>query len=287
MPPEEAISEDDALPANIALAGHYRSYRQAFEEAVVILAMNLPYWHVHKSERHELYVESACLPQVIQELQAYREEQAHWNPQAAAHGLIDYPLSFYLPYLGSLLLIISFILQHAYAPTFGAAGRMDAVGFLGRHEWWRPATALFLHGDVDHLLGNLVFGLWYGVLVNRGYGKWLGWCLILGSGALGNALVSLYHFPQDHFSIGAYTAVFGALGLLVAEGFAQRWHQGFATQLGQLFIPIIAGGILLSWTGGFGNPGVDALAHVAGFLCGILLGVSHWFLKRKEDVDSM
>ncbi|MDF1786016.1 MAG: rhomboid family intramembrane serine protease [Verrucomicrobiales bacterium] len=279
---DEADSAPTHPPANTALAARYGSAREAFDHALVILAMNLPYWHVHQSGSHELYVEEERLGQVADELRAYRQEQASWRPVDPDAGVADYPASFYVPYVATLILTLSFILQNAYAPYYATIGRMDTLGFLSRNEWWRPLTALFLHADVPHVLGNIVFGLWYGTLVNRTYGTLLGWSLMLASGILGNTLVALHRFPASHFSIGASTAVFGALGLLVAEGFAHRWRQRFSMQVGQLLIPMVAGGLLLGWTGGFHDPQIDGLAHVGGFLSGFMLGLAASFLPRQE-----
>lgn len=279
---EEAVSEPSYPPANTALVARFRTYHEAIEHALVILAMNLPYWHVDRSDCHEIYVEEARLGRVADELRAYKDEQAFWRPVDLDAGVANYPPSFYVPYVATVALALSFILQNAYAPGYSAAGRMDTIGLLSRQEWWRPITALFLHADLPHVLGNIAFGLWYGTLVNRSYDTWLGWSLVIASGILGNTLVALHHFPESHFSIGASTAVFGALGLLVAEGFAQRWRQRFSMQLGQLLIPMVAGGIILGWTGGFQDPQVDGLAHVAGFFSGIMLGLAAYFLRRKE-----
>ncbi len=265
--------DEDLLPSNIALAARCASYHEARDHGLVILAMNLPYWHIENAGRHDLYVETDRLPSVAHELHAFREEQATWKPHQADQGVQDHPASFYVPYVATLLLIGSFILQNAYAPGYTEAGSMDAVGLFTRGEWWRPLTALFLHGDISHLMGNLIFGLWYGTLVNRGLGTVTGWGLILLSGVLGNTVVGAIHFPDPHLSLGASTAVFGALGLLVAEGLVHRWHQRLAARLGPILVPLAAGGVLLGLTGGFDDPQTDSLAHAFGFLTGILLGL--------------
>ncbi len=261
--------------ANIVLAGRYSNYSAAMEHGLVILSMNLPYWHVlsEEDQQHELYVEPDILPSVTGELEAYSQEQREWPPERPAE-MEEKPASFYVPYALTLALIGSFVLQNAYAPRYQELGRMDAVALVREAEWWRPLSALFLHGDGRHLLSNLVIGIWYGRMVNHAYGTLVGWLLILATGILGNTAVALWHYPNEHLSIGASTAVFGALGLLVAHGMVYHWRQGVAG-LGQAFVPLIAGGVLLGWTGGFDVPEVDGLAHGAGFLTGILLGCLH------------
>lgn len=286
MTSQLAAPDEEILPANLALAARCPSYGEALDNGLVILAMNLPYWHVRQSGQHELYVESEYLERVEDELEAFAREQAEWRPPRFDQGVQDRPASFYVPYAACLVLTGSFILQNAYAPGYAQMGRMDAIGLFERGEWWRPLTALFLHGDAIHLLGNLVFGLWYGILVNRGFGTLLGWSLILLSGVLGNILTGATRFPEPHLSLGASTAVFGALGLLVGEGLVHRWRQRAAFKLGPILVPFVAGGILLGWTGGFDNAQTDGLAHASGFLSGIVLGLlAGLHLAQKESLN--
>jgi hypothetical protein len=91
------------------------------------------------------------------------------------------------------------------------------------------------------------------------------------AGLLGNLLNAWAH-PLPHRSIGASTAVFAALGLLVGAEFLRR----SAGPRGQLrrYAPPILGLFLLGWlgTGGESGPGrVDVLAHALGFLAGLAL----------------
>jgi membrane associated rhomboid family serine protease len=95
-----------------------------------------------------------------------------------------------------------------------ARGRMDG-GLMLDGEWWRPLTALSLHADAGHLLGNAAFGSFFGYTVARYLGNGFGWLAIVASGALGNLINGLVS-GADHRSIGASTAVFAALGLLSA-----------------------------------------------------------------------
>ena len=71
--------------------------------------------------------------------------------------------------------------------------------------------------------------------------------------------------------MGASTAVFTALGLLVAYSWRLRllMPQGWASRLA----PLVAGAVLLGWFGTAGE-GTDIVAHVLGFAFGCLLGVA-------------
>ena len=143
-------------------------------------------------------------------------------------------------------------------------------------EWWRTLTALFLHADIVHLLGNLALGaLLIGLLAaETGLGTAI--LMTLVGGALGNATNALIG-ASTHASIGASTAVFATLGALVGGRFRID-REGL--QRGRAWIPLIAGLALLGWMGGpserMGSNGAavrtDVPAHVLGLLWGLALG---------------
>lgn len=149
-----------------------------------------------------------------------------------------------------------------------SAGDMNGA-VATTHEWWRIVTSLTLHADVDHLLGNLAFGMFLGHLVSRAVGGGVAWASILIAGMMGNVLDALW-MPEQQHSIGASTAVFAALGILSAHAWMietapnLRW----AKRLG----PLIAGVILLGFLG-TGGEHTNVVAHVTGFISGALLGV--------------
>jgi rhomboid protease GluP len=134
--------------------------------------------------------------------------------------------------------------------------------------WWRTVTALTLHVDHGHLLGNLVAGVVFGLLVAQLLGSGLAWLAILLAGALGNAVNAALQAP-DHTAVGAPTAVFGALG--VVSGYTRQrrtipWRGGL-----RRWAPLSAGILLLVYPG-FGGERTDVGAHVAGFAVGAVLG---------------
>lgn len=147
------------------------------------------------------------------------------------------------------------------------SGRADA-GAIVSGQWWRTLTALTLHADLVHLLGNLVFGSCFGYYVGRYLGAGFGWLLILLGGVLGNAVNAFVQAPL-HLSVGASTAVFAALGILTAW----RWRRGFEphTPWRIRFAPLYAGIALLAFTGTAGES-TDLGAHLFGFVAGLGLG---------------
>jgi rhomboid protease GluP len=157
------------------------------------------------------------------------------------------------------------------------AGRAD-VQLIRAGEWWRAVTALTLHADGGHLLNNLVFGALFGVLLGAELGMGWAWASILLAGAAGNGINAWLH-PPGHTFIGASTAVFSALGLLVSL----QWKRYDPLRQHRLrrWAPPVIGAILLGYLGTSGAR-TDVLAHVAGIVTGGLLGAAYNLLPRLE-----
>ena len=160
----------------------------------------------------------------------------------------------------------------AFDEDWLAAGSLDArVG--GEGEWWRAVTALTLHLDQAHLLGNLLFGAVFGTLAGGAFGPGIAWSSILAAGALADYLDMLISPPQ-HRAAGASTAVFAALGLL--SGFSWRLRLSVREQFRYRWAPLFGGLFLLTMLGA-GAERVDVLGHALGFATGTLLG---WIYAR-------
>jgi rhomboid protease GluP len=168
-------------------------------------------------------------------------------------------------------LVLIVVAYCAGARVFGAdwlaQGSLDARRG-GALEWWRAITALTLHLDQAHLLGNLLFGVAIGVLAGRLLGPGLAWASILVAGAVANYLDMLLS-PASHRAVGASTAVFAALGLLT--GFAWRHELALRERLKHAFGPLF-GGVCLFALLGAGDQHVDVLGHALGFGTGLVLG---------------
>jgi membrane associated rhomboid family serine protease len=150
-------------------------------------------------------------------------------------------------------------------------GELDAAR-VQAGEWWRAWTALTLHLDAPHLAANLGAGAWFGYLAARQMGSGTAWLITVTGAALANLLEGLLA-PPGHRSVGASTAVFSALGAMSAYSWRERFAlpQRWARRWG----PLIAGVILLGWTGAGGEgTDVDVVAHLAGFAVGALLGAT-------------
>jgi membrane associated rhomboid family serine protease len=151
-------------------------------------------------------------------------------------------------------------------------------------------TALTLHGDSQHVIGNVISGSIFATAVSRRIGAGGALLAVTAAGALGNAANALvHHFGRGHLSIGASTAVFGAIGILA--GFQTvlllaRRHEPRRRKLRTIDLAgPLAGGLALLGSLGAGGENTDLGAHGFGFLAGVLLGAatSYVMLRRSES----
>lgn len=154
-------------------------------------------------------------------------------------------------------------------------GQMQA-GQVMSGEWWRTVTALTLHLDEGHLASNLLFGVLFGFLAGRTLGGGIAWLAIVVAGSIGNLANAMVQ-SAEHTSVGASTAVFAALGVLVADALRPRVSAG--ESLLRRWRPLIGGLMLLAFIG-VGGGRVDVMAHVTGFLAGLVIG---WVASRLPD----
>ena len=145
----------------------------------------------------------------------------------------------------------------------------------------RLFTALFLHADWAHLLGNLVFLLIFGLPAERAMGPWRFLALFLLGGALSNLVAVLFAGTPDRLVIGASGAVSAVIGAYLA--LFPRARLGVVLPLG-LFLEFVRApaslliGIWVLLQVGFAYIGpafgeVAWTAHVAGFGFGALFAL--------------
>jgi membrane associated rhomboid family serine protease len=146
-------------------------------------------------------------------------------------------------------------------------GRAASTAILDG-ETWRTVTALTLHGDLMHLVGNVVASLLFVSPVGRWLGVGLGGALVLTSAAIANFLAASTYGP-GHVSIGASTATFAALGLLAGMQIVRRFGHGERRR--RAWIPLVAGLCLVIMLGA--SERADIVAHLFGLAVGVVAGV--------------
>ncbi len=154
-----------------------------------------------------------------------------------------------------------------HSPWF-IAGMSDANAIKEGGEWFRLITALTLHADLPHLLGNCLLGgiFLHFFLKNSGYG--IGTFAVFLVGATGNGL-NVYFRNDPHLSVGFSTAVFGMLGMMVFISYVHNKEQ--RSRHYSPLIPFCAALALLALLGTSGER-TDLGAHFFGFVTGIFVG---------------
>ena len=256
---------------NLISVGNFDSLAEAEEYSLVAMAMGMTCWIIEPQsnpQRPEILADRLHADAISHEFAAYASEQA--EPDITPSDSPTFRGGVELACLWVFALMVTFHFQ-GQDPGMTERFTNSSLGLIDQGQWWRPFTALFLHADVGHLLGNIVLGVTLFLLVTSSVGPWLGGALILTSGTIGNALSAVIHHPANFRSLGASTAVFGALGILVGLEVIRAWRSRTYNKVGGAMIPLGAGIILLGWLGS-GDPPSDVLSHCLGFLVGGVLG---------------
>lgn len=238
--------------------------------SLVLNAVGIGHRVIGTTDRFRIDVPESHTEAALTAIHRYQSENAVplTKPIPGRHRPAPLPLSGI--FIALILLTVYLAVEGSQAPqdydkVFGA----DARRILGG-EIYRCVTALLLHADATHIIANMVGIALFGGAVCAITGAGVGWLMMLGSGILGN-LVNAWAYQQDHLSVGASTAIFGAIGMLCGiQGLtAIRTGKGWK----QVGLVAGAGVALLAFLG----TGIrsDIGAHLFGWLAGVLLGGIH------------
>ena len=271
------MEEENTDPDSLQRIGSYQNPSLAEEHGLVVIAMQMPCWILNPSPAHpdyQLAVHPSDASRAQAEIAAYDLDALE---DAASPGrlLPSYSTGRWLAFCSTMLLLLCFKLQQTQ-PEFENQLISDNHAIIEQGQTYTAATALLLHADTFHLLGNLIFGVGFALLVAASIGPISGWFLIILSGFVGNLINAHAYYPTLHRSLGASTSVFGALGILTGFGIIAAFLSPKSAPWARAILPIAGGIALLSWFG-LGGPDVDFMAHIYGFSVGIPLGfVAGW-----------
>lgn len=246
--------------------------QQARNCALVLDSRSIPCCIEAAGAGWQLLVPVQQLESALRELDLYEKANRNWPPLLPPpRHLIENTL----PTVSVLILLAILHNLNLLGLTLPERGIIDLnelgsaqAGQILHGQWWRAVTALTLHADLTHLLSNLTIGGVFIILLCRELGSGLAWSLLLASGTLGNLLNALVQSPA-HRSVGASTAVFGAVGILAAISMVRYRHH----LQRRWFVPAAAGLALLALLGTEGK-NTDLGAHLFGFIFGVLLGMA-------------
>ncbi len=173
----------------------------------------------------------------------------------------------------SVVCVLFFIIQ-VISPIFTNALILNSDAW---HQPWRFVTAMFLHGDVAHILYNLFALVLFGTILESLIGSKRFTLVFFVTGIVANVIAVNFYTS----SLGASGAIFGVIGaLIVVRPSLTVWAFGMP-------MPIFIAGIL--WVAGdfiglFVPSNVGNIAHLSGMGLGLLLGAFYrdWTRKKVE-----
>jgi rhomboid protease GluP len=152
---------------------------------------------------------------------------------------------------------------------FGASGTVPVFG-LGR--WWTALSATWLHGNIPHIVLNMMAARTLLPLTSHLYGAARTVILYVVAGVVGFAASSIAGllFPgvwliggNPGLTVGASASLFGLIGALLFYG--RRSGSGMIRDAARNWA---LGGLVM----GFVIPGIDNWAHLGGLAGGYLVG---------------
>ena len=170
-------------------------------------------------------------------------------------------------YLLLIANVFVFLIMGASTGSFDWSARIlldwgANLGQVSLHgQWWRLITASYLHGGFQHIVGNMVLLLIVGTLVSRKIGQIRFLVVYSICGVAAQALSAAGH--PDIVSVGASGAIAGIMGAACILATSDRCPEIDGKWLTQTLVL----NALYSFA-----PNVDWLAHIGGFLAGLLCG---------------
>ena len=233
------------------------------EWGLVLSAAGIECWVRHRVDGWALIVASGDVAAAVEALDAY-DRESPGDAAGVRRGSEAARSSVVVGVVVALALVWFFAMAGARGDrsAWFERGSADAERMVAG-EWWRAVTALTLHADASHLLTNAVAATVLVAALCRQTGPGVGLVLLLLAGAGGNVLTALVH-QAGHVSVGASTAIFGAVGALAGLRIAGAGSEGSRSR--KRWVVVAAGLALLALLGT--GPDADLLAHLFGLLTG-------------------
>ncbi len=182
-----------------------------------------------------------------------------------------------LPQIQSVSSLLSLVMIVIYLRMVMVQGPSGVLAFdadtlirFGAHwreataqgQFWRIATAIFLHGGLMHIAFNLFALMQIGPIVEQIFGRGRMLFLFMVTGIVGNIASEM---TMNVLAIGASGAIMGLIG--VAAGWGQRdgtrMGLGVRDQMVKWLIYTVVFGFMVH---------ADNAAHIGGFVSGALFG---------------
>jgi membrane associated rhomboid family serine protease len=137
------------------------------------------------------------------------------------------------------------------------------------HEYWRLVTSGFLHDGLLHILFNMVFLYFIGIILEPAIGH-LNFAVVYGVSLLAGSFGALL-FQPDAVTVGASAACFGLLGALIVIAYYRGipiWQSGLGVTL------------LINIIFSLSVNGISIGGHLGGLVGGAICG---WLILQLDE----
>ncbi|MEZ6091165.1 MAG: hypothetical protein R3C05_24715 [Pirellulaceae bacterium] len=174
--------------------------KSCLESQLVLESVGVPSRLLHQQATWVLAVDNAFADTAINELRDYESDRvASRRELVPAVKTYAFASAAMVIYAGIVLLFGTVTASEQSRALWVNAGGMDAGKVCDGHLW-RTTTALTLHADGGHLLSNLVFGRFFGLLTEAHSRRWCRLADDCSCRSIGNGMNALIR-DADHVSI--------------------------------------------------------------------------------------
>lgn len=173
----------------------------------------------------------------------------------------------YVTWVFLALNIAAYVLSIAFGERVYELGSLSVLDVIENQEYYRILTSMFLHSDLNHIVGNMLFVVILGDMLEQAIGHVrFGLCYLL-TGIGGNVCSMLFELATGEYyhTVGASGAVCGIMGALLVLIILNRGSFGHIS-LNRMLLAIV----YMIYTG-LKSPIVNNAAHIGGMISGILV----------------
>jgi rhomboid protease GluP len=172
-----------------------------------------------------------------------------------------FPLTYVLIGLNVAVYVYTSVIGGNFLATEDAViWQYGQVNWLVMRGWyWQLFTSMFIHANITHLFGNMLFLLIFGFRAEELFSGWEYLLIYFLSGLVGNMLTLL--LGPDMVSVGASGAIFGVFGAATIYSRRAIGQSIISALLYSFFLLMISSG-----------PEVNNAAHFGGLAIGLIVG---------------